>query len=145
MKINIAKVRSNAILPEYQTSGAAGADLHACLDEPVVIQPLERKLIPTGISMEIPEGYEVQIRARSGLSIKYGISIVNGIGTIDADYRGEFGVLLINFGQEPFTVEPDMRIAQIVVAKYDVAQWNEVKTLDETSRGAGGFGSSGIK
>lgn len=145
MKINIAKVRSNAILPEYQTSGAAGADLHACLDEPVVIQPLERKLIPTGISMEIPEGYEVQIRARSGLSIKYGISIVNGIGTIDADYRGEFGVLLINFGQEPFTVEPDMRIAQIVVAKYDVAQWNEVKTLDETSRGVGGFGSSGIK
>lgn len=144
MKIAITKLSPNAILPEYQTAGAAGADIHACLDAPVVLRPLERRMIPTGLAMAIPEGYEVQIRARSGMSIKHGIAMVNGVGTIDADYRGEVGVLVINLGQEPFTIEPDMRIAQMVVARYETAQWNEVSTLDETERGAGGFGSSGL-
>jgi dUTP pyrophosphatase len=102
-------------------------------------------MIPTGLAMAIPEGYEVQIRARSGMSIKHGITMVNGIGTIDADYRGEVGVLVINLGQEAFTIEPDMRIAQMVVAKYTYATWNEVSELNETARGAGGYGSSGVQ
>jgi len=143
MKIDIVKLRPTAILPEYQTAGAAGADIHACIDTPITLQPLERRMIPTGISMAIPVGYEVQIRARSGMSIKYGITMVNGIGTIDADYRGEVGVLAINLGQEAFTIEPGMRIAQMVVAKYETAAWNEVEVLDETDRGTGGYGSSG--
>lgn len=143
MNIEIVKLRDGAILPHYQTAGAAGADLHACLDEPIVLQPMERKMIPTGLAMAIPEGYEVQIRARSGMSIKHGITMVNGIGTIDADYRGEVNVLAINLGQEPFTVEPGMRIAQMVVARYETAAWQEVSELDETERGVGGFGSSG--
>jgi dUTP pyrophosphatase len=143
MKIDIVKLRPDAVLPEYQTAGAAGADLHACIDEPVTLHPLERKMIPTGLSMSIPLGYEVQIRARSGMSIKHGITMVNGIGTIDADYRGEVGVLAINLSKEAFTIEPGMRIAQMVVAKYDVAEWNEVEVLDQTDRGTGGYGSSG--
>jgi len=143
MKIDIVKLRPTAVLPEYQTAGAAGADIHACIDEPITLQPLERRMIPTGLSMAIPVGYEVQIRARSGMSIKHGITMVNGIGTVDADYRGELGVLVINLGQEAFTVEPGMRIAQMVVAKYEVAAWNEVEILDETERGVGGYGSSG--
>lgn len=143
MNIDVVKLKPNAILPAYQTAGAAGADLHACIDEPMTLQPLERRMIPTGLAMAIPEGFEVQIRARSGMSIKHGITMVNGIGTVDADYRGELGVLLINLGQEPFTVEPDMRIAQMVVASYETIGWNEVEALDETERGAGGYGSSG--
>ena len=143
MKLDVVKLREDAILPEYQTAGAAGADLHACIDEPIVLQPLERRMIPTGLAMSIPAGYEVQIRARSGMSIKHGITMVNGIGTIDADYRGEVGVLAINLSQEPFTIEPGMRIAQMVVARYEVASWNIVTELDETDRGAGGYGSSG--
>lgn len=143
MKIDIVKLRPDAILPVYQTVGAAGADLHACIDEPIVLQPMERKLIPTGLAMSIPEGYEVQIRARSGMSIKHGITMVNGIGTIDADYRGEIGVLVINLGQEAFTIEPGMRIAQMVIARYERTSWNEVEELDETERGGGGYGSSG--
>lgn len=143
MKIDVVKLKPNAILPVYQTSGAAGADIHACIDEPITLQPLERRMIPTGLAMAIPEGFEVQIRARSGMSIKHGITMVNGIGTIDADYRGELGVLLINLSQEPFTIEPDMRIAQMVVARYETIGWNEVDALDETERGAGGYGSSG--
>ena len=143
MKIDIVKLRPTAVLPQYQTSGAAGADIHACVDEPITLQPLERRMIPTGISMAIPVGYEVQIRARSGMSIKHGITMVNGIGTIDADYRGEVGVLAINLGQEAFTIEPGMRIAQMVVAKYETIGWNEVKVLSETDRGVGGYGSSG--
>lgn len=143
MKIDVVKLRDDAILPEYQTKGAAGADLHACIDEPIVLQPLERRMIPTGLSMAIPEGLEVQIRARSGMSIKHGITMVNGIGTIDADYRGELGVLVINLSQDAFTIEPGMRIAQMVVARYDVADWNVVTELDETDRGSGGYGSSG--
>jgi len=143
MKIDIVKLRPDAVLPQYQTAGAAGADLHACIDESITLQPLERRMIPTGISMAIPEGYEVQVRARSGMSIKHGITMVNGIGTVDADYRGELGVLIINLGQEAFTIEPGMRIAQVVVAKYETAAWNEVEVLDETERGIGGYGSSG--
>ena len=142
MKIDVVKLRPEAILPAYQTAGAAGADLHACLDEPVTLQPMERRVIPTGLAMAIPEGYEVQIRARSGMSIKHGITMVNGIGTIDADYRGEVGALVINLGQEAFTVEPGMRIAQMVVAKYETIGWNEVTELDETERGTGGYGST---
>lgn len=143
MNIPIVKLKESAILPEYQTVGAAGADLHACLDESVTLQPLERRMIPTGLAMAIPLGYEVQIRARSGMSIKHGITMVNGIGTIDADYRGEVGVLVINLSNEPFTIEPNMRIAQMVVARYETIGWNEVDELDETARGIGGYGSSG--
>ncbi|MGY4893910.1 MAG: dUTP diphosphatase [Candidatus Saccharimonadota bacterium] len=143
MKMDVVKLRDDAVLPVYQTAGAAGADLHACIDEPIVLQPLERRVIPTGLAMSIPEGYEVQIRARSGMSIKHGITMVNGIGTIDADYRGEVGALVINLGQEAFTIEPGMRIAQMVVAKYEVTGWNVVESLDETERGTGGYGSSG--
>lgn len=141
--MDVVKLRPDAILPVYQTAGAAGADLHACIDEPIVLQPMERRVIPTGLAMSIPEGYEVQIRARSGMSIKHGIAMVNGIGTIDADYRGEVGALVINLGQEAFTIEPGMRIAQMVIARYEVTSWNEVEALDETDRGAGGYGSSG--
>jgi len=143
MELNVVKLRPDAILPEYQTAGAAGADLHACIDEPIILEPMERRVIPTGLAMSIPEGYEVQIRARSGMSIKHGITMVNGIGTVDADYRGEVGVLAINLGQEAFTIEPGMRIAQMVLARYAVASWNVVESLDETIRGIGGYGSSG--
>ncbi len=144
VKIEVVKLHENAMLPVYQTVGAAGADIHACIDEPIVLQPLERRIIPTGLAMAIPDGLEVQIRARSGMSIKHGISMVNGIGTIDADYRGEVGVLLINLSQDAFTVEPGMRVAQMVVARYDVAEWDVVDALPETARGSGGYGSSGI-
>ena len=143
MKIKITKLHKNAILPEYQTVGAAGADIHACLETPVTLGPMERRMIPTGVAMEIPEGYEVQIRARSGMSIKHGITMVNGIGTIDCDYRGELGVLLINLSEEPFTIEPGMRIAQMVIAKYERVEWREVDQLGETERGGGGYGSTG--
>lgn len=140
--INVVKLRPDAVLPEYKTAGAAGADLHACIDEPITLGHLEWAVIPTGLAMEIPEGYEVQIRARSGMSIKNGISLINGIGTIDADYRGELGIGAINYGKEPFVIEPGMRIAQMVVAKYDTADWIVVEELSETERGAGGYGST---
>lgn len=143
LTFSVVKLRQQAILPKYQTVGAAGADLHACIDEPIILQPLERRMIPTGLAMAIPEGYEVQIRARSGMSIKHGITMVNGIGTIDADYRGELGILLINLSNEPFTIEPGMRIAQMVVARYETVAWHVVEALDETERGAGGYGHSG--
>lgn len=145
MKINVTKLNKKAILPEYQTEGAAAADVHACLDQPITLAPMERRLIPTGLGMAIPEGYEVQIRARSGLSIKHGVTMVNGVGTIDSDYRGEVGVLVINLGQEPFTVEPGMRIAQMVLSRYEQIAWHEVAELDETTRGAGGYGSTGVR
>ena len=141
--IKIVKLHKNAVLPEYQTVGAAGADIHACLETPVTLVPMERRMVPTGLAMALPEGYEVQIRARSGMSIKHGITMVNGVGTIDCDYRGELGVLLINLSEEPFTIEPGMRIAQMVVARYEVAEWHEVSDLDETERGGGGYGSTG--
>ena len=142
MITRIRKLKENAILPQYQTAQAAGMDLHACLDEPVTLAPMERRMIPTGLAIALPDGYEAQIRARSGLSIKHGVTMVNGIGTIDADYRGEIGVLVINVGAEAFTIEPDMRIAQMVVARYDRVLWEEVDELDDTARGEGGFGST---
>ncbi|KKW02194.1 MAG: Deoxyuridine 5'-triphosphate nucleotidohydrolase Dut [Candidatus Saccharibacteria bacterium GW2011_GWC2_48_9] len=139
------KIRETAVLPEYQTTGAAAADVHACLDEPMILQPMERKMMPTGIALAIPNGYEVQLRARSGLSIKHGITMVNGVGTIDSDYRGEVGVLMINLGQEAFTVEPGMRIAQMVLSKCEQIEWQPVDVLDETVRGIGGYGSTGLR
>ena len=118
-------------------------DLHACLDETIILQPMERKLIPSGIAIAVPHGYEAQVRARSGLSSKHGITLVNGVGTIDADYRGEVGVLIINLGQEAFAVEPGMRIAQVIIAQYERVQWQEVPELEQTKRGLDGFGSTG--
>ena len=144
MKVEITKLREEAMLPVYQTDGAAGMDLHACTQEPITLAPMERRLIPTGIAIGLPRGYEAQIRARSGLSIKHGITMVNGVGTVDADYRGEVGVLAINLGQEPFTIEPNMRIAQMVIAKYERVEWAESETLTQTDRGEGGYGSTGI-
>ncbi len=143
MNIQLVRLNDKAILPQYQTSGAAAMDIHACLDQPVTLQSMERRMIPTGISMAVPQGYEAQIRARSGLSIKH--AVVNGVGTIDSDYRGEVGVLVINLGQEPFEIEHGMRIAQMVIAKYESAVWTEVEQLNETDRGAGGYGSTGSK
>jgi dUTP pyrophosphatase len=143
MKINIKKLNDAAILPSYQSEGAAGMDLHACIKKPIKIGPNERTLIPTGIAIEVPVGYEAQVRARSGLAHKYGISLTNGIGTIDADYRGEVGVLLINLGEKAFIVEPNMRIAQLVLAQYEKVTWNQTNSLTETTRNESGFGSSG--
>ena len=130
-------------LPQFETAQSAGMDLRANIDAPVVLQPGDRALIPTGIKMALPEGYEAQIRPRSGLAYKHGISVLNSPGTIDADYRGDVGVLLINHGREPFTVEDGMRVAQMVVAQYSQFQWHTVEDLDETDRGEGGFGSTG--
>lgn len=137
-------MREGAKLPRYQTSGAAGADLHAYLDEPYELKPMERAVVPTGIGIALPDGYEAQVRARSGLSVTFGVTTVNGVGTIDSDYRGEIGVGLINLSQEPFVVEPGMRIAQLVVARYEQAAWREVESLDVSERGEDGFGSTGV-
>ena len=143
MNVEIKLLKETAQLPTYQTSGSAAADIAACIDEAVVLNPGERRIIPTGFAMKLPEGYEAQIRSRSGLSSKHGICMANGIGTIDADYRGEVGVILLNLGQEPFTVEPGMRIAQMAVVRCEQAAWQEVSELDETERGQGGYGSTG--
>ena len=143
MNVNIKKVRPNALLPKYQTEHAAAMDAHACLEQPLTLQPLERAMVPTGLAMELPEGTEMQVRARSGLSIKHGIAMVNGVGTVDADYRGELNILLINLGQEPFTIEPDMRIAQLIIARYEKVTWTETEVLSETARADGGYGSTG--
>ena len=136
--------KSNNPNPEYKTEGAVGMDLMAFLDEPVVLKPLERKLIPTGIYIELPEGYEAQIRPRSGLALKYGISIPNAPATIDVDYRGEIKVILINLGQEDFTVSNGDRIAQMVFKQYEKAVWFDTLQLEETERGEGGFGHTGV-
>jgi dUTP pyrophosphatase len=132
-------------MPQYKTEGSSGMDLSADIEEPIVLKPLERYLVPTGIYIEIPVGYEAQIRARSGLAIKNGISLVNGIGTIDSDYRGEIKVILINLGGEDFTINRGDRIAQMIFAKVEIADIEEVEIVDETARGAGGFGHTGIK
>lgn len=141
MKIKIIN-RSKHALPKYQTALSAGMDLYANLDAPVTLKPLERKLIATGLLMELPQGYEAQIRPRSGLAIKNGITVLNTPGTIDADYRGEIGVILVNLSAESFTVNDGDRIAQMVIAKHETAIWDEVDELSETDRGAGGFGST---
>ncbi|MEK9965602.1 MAG: dUTP diphosphatase [Rhodospirillaceae bacterium] len=130
-------------LPSYETGDAAGMDLRAAVTEDVVVAPGERTLVPTGLAIALPPGYEAQVRPRSGLALRNGISLVNTPGTIDADYRGEIGVILINHGREPFTVERGMRIAQMVVAPVTQARWQETDNLSETARGAGGFGSTG--
>lgn len=130
-------------LPAYATAGAAGMDLYAAIPAPAVLKPLERKLIPTGLSLALPIGYEAQIRPRSGLAFKQGLTVLNSPGTIDADYRGEVGVILVNLSAEEVTVTPAMRIAQMVIAKHEVATWEEVTDLPETMRGTGGFGSTG--
>ena len=135
--------KSKHALPAYATEAAAGMDLRANLSEPVVLKPLERRLIPTGLFIELPVGYEAQIRPRSGLAIKKGITVLNSPGTIDADYRGEVGVILINLSGEDFVIEDGERIAQMVIARHEQAEWNEVEILEETERGAGGFGHTG--
>jgi dUTP pyrophosphatase len=143
--MKITKLNKSAIVPEYQTEHASGMDLCACLDNPMVLKPMGRAIVPTGLAIELLPGYEAQIRARSGLSIKHGLTIVNGIGTIDADYRGEVGILVINLGSEEFVIEPGMRIAQMVIARYERINWQEVDLLNKTERGDGGFGSTGVK
>ncbi len=142
MKVQIIN-KSHHPLPAYQTSQSAGMDIRANLTEPVELKPLERKLIPTGLYIALPEGYEAQIRPRSGLAIKHGISLVNTPGTIDADYRGEIGVILVNLSNEPFIVQDGERICQMVIARYQQVSWEQVETLEETERGAGGFGHTG--
>ncbi|MBW7912365.1 MAG: dUTP diphosphatase [Taibaiella sp.] len=131
-------------LPEYQTAGSAGMDLRVFLTEPVTLQPLERRLMPTGLYMELPQGYEAQIRPRSGLAIKRGLTLINTPGTIDSDYRGEIMVPLVNLSGEPQTINDGERIAQMVIAKYEQISWEVVTELESTERGAGGFGHSGI-
>lgn len=132
-------------LPAYATTDSAGLDLLAAIDAPVTLQSLERKLIPTGISIALPAGYEAQIRPRSGLALKHGIGLVNSPGTIDADYRGEIGVILVNFSAEPFEITRGMRIAQMVVARYTRIEWEQVDDLSHSARGVGGFGSTGTQ
>lgn len=135
--------KSNHRLPEYATPGSAGMDLKANTTEPIVLKPLERQLIPTGIHIQLPEGYEAQVRPRSGLAAKYGVTVCNTPGTVDADYTGEIKVILINLSNENFVINPGERIAQMVVAKYERVEWDEVATLEATERGEGGFGSTG--
>ncbi len=137
--------RSRHALPAYQTEGSAGMDLRADLDTGIELQPLERKLVSTGLFIELPVGYEAQIRPRSGLAFKHGITVLNSPGTIDADYRGEIGVLLVNLSDSPFKIENGERIAQMVIAAHEQPQLIEVQELTETDRGAGGFGSTGTK
>jgi len=135
--------KSSHPLPSYQTSQSAGMDLRANNPEPIVLKPLMRAIVPTGLFIELPEGYEAQIRPRSGLAAKKGIGLVNSPGTIDADYRGEIGVIVVNLSNEDFTIENGERIAQMVIAKHEVASWQEAESLNESDRGSGGFGSTG--
>jgi dUTP pyrophosphatase len=144
MKIKIVNISRHS-LPSYETSSSAGMDLRANLDEPVVLKPLQRVLVPTGLFIELPVGYEAQIRPRSGLAIKKGITLLNSPGTIDADYRGEIKIILANISTEDFIINDGERIAQMVIARHEKADWIEVQELLETERGAGGFGSTGTK
>ena len=131
-------------IPSYATDGSAGMDLSACLSEAVTIMPGKRSLIPTGICIELPAGFEAQVRARSGLAVKHGIGLVNGIGTVDSDYRGEIKIPVINWGEEPFVINDGDRIAQLVIAKYEKAEIRESAGLSDTARGEGGFGHTGV-
>ena len=142
MKVKIVNHSKHA-LPEYQTPLSAGLDIRANIDESVTLRPLERAMIPTGLFVELPEGCEMQIRPRSGLAAKHGITVLNSPGTIDADYRGEIKVILVNLSNEPFTIESGERIAQMIVARYEQIEWQPVEELGATERGAGGFGSTG--
>lgn len=143
MKVEIIN-KSKHQLPSYATIFSAGMDLRANLDSPIVLQPLERTLVPTGLYIALPEGYEAQVRPRSGLAIKKGITVLNSPGTIDADYRGEVCVILVNLSKEPFTITDGERIAQMVVARHEQVEWRECEVLGETERGAGGFGHTGV-
>jgi dUTP pyrophosphatase len=144
IKVNIIN-KGKQPLPTYATAQSAGMDLRANTEEAFVLKPLERRLVPTGLYMALPEGYEAQVRPRSGLALKHGITVLNTPGTIDADYRGEIGVILVNLSNEPFEVQPGERIAQMVIAKHEQADLIEVEELDETERGAGGYGHTGRK
>lgn len=144
MKVQIIN-KSKHSLPQYATSSSAGMDLRANLDNPIVLKPLQRCLVPTGLYIALPEGFEAQIRPRSGLALKKGITLLNTPGTIDADYRGEIGVIVINLSAEDFIIEDGERIAQMVIARYEQAEWQEVELLEDTERGAGGFGHTGVK
>lgn len=143
MILKIQKLPHNRILPEYKTAGASGMDLSAAIDEPIVLKPLERCLVPTGLKIELEHGYEAQVRPRSGMSIKHGITLINCVGTIDEDYRGELCIPVVNISNEEYTIQPDERIAQMVIAKYEQAKIEVVTELTETVRGEGGFGSTG--
>jgi dUTP pyrophosphatase len=144
VKVSIIN-RSHHALPSYSTLLSAGMDVRANLEEAITLQPGERRLIPTGLFIALPEGYEAQIRPRSGLAIKHGITVLNSPGTIDADYRGEIGIILINHSDKAFVIEDGERVGQMVVAQYSRVEWDETDTLDETERGAGGFGHTGVK
>jgi len=144
MQIKIIN-QSQHPLPNYETIASAGMDLRANLKEPIILKPLERVLVKTGLFIELPLGFEAQVRPRSGLALKKGITVLNSPGTVDADYRGEIGVILVNLSNDDFVIENGERIAQLVVAKHERAEWIEVDQLNETSRGAGGFGSTGVK
>lgn len=144
MEIRIKNL-SRHPLPEYATVASAGVDLRANIDEPVTLQPMQRRLVPTGLFIELPVGYEAQIRPRSGMALKHGITVLNTPGTIDADYRGEIGVILINLSDQAFTIQDGDRICQMVIAKHEQTQWIETNQLNETERGDGGFGHSGKK
>lgn len=143
IKVKVVKLSDNLVLPKYETIGSAGMDVRANISEPLILGPLERKLIPLGIKIEIPEGYEVQIRPRSGLALKHGIGMVNSIGTIDSDYRGEIGAILINLSKDEYVVQPQERIGQIILNKVEKIEWEVVESLNETERGSGGFGHTG--
>ncbi len=145
MKIKVEIInRSKHQLPSYATELSAGMDLRANIDEPIVLQPLQRTLVPTGLFMALPAGYEAQVRPRSGLAIKKGITVLNSPGTVDADYRGEVCVILVNLSNEPFTITDGERIAQMVIARHEQVEWLSVEQLDDTERGAGGFGHTGV-
>lgn len=137
--------KGNQPIPTYATSNSAGMDLRANIDAPITLMPFERRLIPTGLYISLPEGYEAQIRPRSGLALKHGITVLNTPGTIDADYRGEIGVILINLSKDEFVINPSERIAQMIINKHETIEFTIVETLDETDRGEGGFGHTGIK
>ena len=144
MKVKVVN-KSKHSLPHYSTIASAGMDLRANIDESISLKPLERTIVKTGIFMELPVGFEAQVRPRSGLALKKGITVLNSPGTVDADYRGEIGVILVNLSAEEFVIEDGERIAQMVIAKHEQADWVEVENLDETERGVGGFGSTGVK
>ena len=142
--VKVQKINPSAEIPKYMTSGASGCDVCACIETPLVVKPLRRVAISTGLKFEIPAGYEIQVRPRSGLSFKQGLTVVNAPGTIDSDYRGEVKILMVNLGEIPVTVSPGDRIAQLVIQKTEQASWVEVSELSESERGAGGFGSTGL-
>ena len=144
MKVKVVN-KSKHNLPNYSTIASAGMDIRANIDRSITLKPLERTIVKTGIFIEIPEGYEAQIRPRSGLAFKKGITVLNSPGTIDADYRGEVGIILVNLSSEEFIIEDGERVAQMVIAKHEQAEWIDVKNLKETKRGDGGFGSTGVK